>query len=73
MGGKRTAKCEARITDSVKFDLQRKCHELDVSESDYIDRLVCVALYGINHVISMERKLTLKVCGLSEDDLGSST
>lgn len=64
-GGKRTAKCEARINDEVKMDLQRTCHELDMSESDYIERLVRVSLYGLDHVLSMERARTLKVCGLS--------
>jgi hypothetical protein len=64
-GAKRTAKVEARVTDDLKFALQRRCHELAMSESDYIDRLVCVSLYGIEHVRSVELSRIEQVCGLS--------
>ena len=64
-GGKRTEKAEARINYQTKSDLQRKCHELGISESDYIDRLIHVSLYGIDHVLSLQQELTAKVCGLS--------
>lgn len=65
VGGKRTAKAEARVTDDTKEALRRKCHELGLSESDYIDRLICVSLYGIDHVLNLERQRTVMVCGLS--------
>jgi hypothetical protein len=64
-GAKRTAKVEARVTDELKFDLQRRCHELSMSESDYIDRLVSISLYGIEHVRSVELSRIEQVCGLS--------
>lgn len=64
-GAKRTAKVEARVTDDLKFDLQRRCHELAMSESDYIDRLVAISLYGIEHVRSVELSRIQQVCGLS--------
>ena len=64
-GAKRTAKVEARVTDDLKFDLQRRCHELAMSESDYIDRLVSISLYGIEHVRSVELSRIEQVCGLS--------
>lgn len=65
LGGKRTAKAEARVTDDTKEALRRKCHELDMSESDYIDRLICISLYGLDHVLNVERQRTVMVCGLS--------
>lgn len=65
IGGKRSARVEARVTDEMKFDCQRKAHELGMSESDYIERLLAVALYGIDHVLSVERERTKQVCGMS--------
>jgi hypothetical protein len=67
-GSKRTNRVEARVADELKFDLQRKCHELSMSESDYIDRLLSVALYGFEHVRSMELQRIQAVCGLSGFD-----
>lgn len=64
-GSKRTNRVEARVADELKFDLQRKCHELSMSESDYIDRLLSVSLYGVEHVTSMELARIHAVCGLS--------
>lgn len=69
-GSKRTNRVEARVADELKFDLQRKCHELAMSESDYIDRLLNVALYGFEHVRSMELQRIQAVCGLSGLDRG---
>lgn len=69
-GSKRTNRVEARVADELKFDLQRKCHELSMSESDYIDRLLSVALYGFEHVRSMELQRIQAVCGLSGLDRG---
>jgi hypothetical protein len=72
-GSKRTNRVEARVADELKFDLQRKCHELSMSESDYIDRLLSVALYGFEHVRSMELQRIQAVCGLSGLDRGQGT
>jgi hypothetical protein len=69
MGGKRTAKAEARITEETKEAMRRKCHELGITESDYLDRLICVSLYGIDHVLNVERHRTAMVCGLSAHGL----
>lgn len=65
VGGKRNSKAEARVTDDTKELLRRKCTELGMTESDYIDRLICVSLYGIEHVLNVERQRTQMVCGLS--------
>lgn len=65
VGGKRNSKAEARITDETKEDLRRRCNELGMTESDYIDRLICVSLYGIDHVLNLEQQRTRMVVGLS--------
>jgi hypothetical protein len=67
IGGKRSADVKARVADELKTDLQRRCHELGVTESDYIERLICVSLYGIDAVIDKERERTKGMLGkLSE-------
>lgn len=64
-GAKRTCKVEARVTDELKFELQRKCHEIGITESDYLDRLLSISLFGFEHVASLEQQKLQKVCGLS--------
>lgn len=64
-GQKRNSKVEARITDEMKFDLQRRCHDLSMSESDFLDRLIAMALYGFEHVRNLEQARLEQVCGLS--------
>ena len=63
MRGKRSARVEARVTDELKFDLQRRCAELGITESDYIDRLLCVSLYGPDAVRDMEEQKTHMIMG----------
>ena len=64
-GTKRSARIEARVTDETKMELARKCHELGMTESEFLERLVEVSLYGAEHVLSVERERTARVCGLS--------
>lgn len=63
-GTKRTARIEARVTDETKNDLVRRCHELGMNESQFLELLVEANLYGIDHLLSMERERIKKVCGL---------
>lgn len=65
LGGKRSAKCEARITDELKFALDKRAHELGMTVSDYIERLLTVNLFGETHVMSVEAARTRAVIGLS--------
>lgn len=53
LGGKKSSEVKARITDESKFALQRRCHELGVTESDYVGQLIDVSLYGKKHVESI--------------------
>lgn len=64
VGGKKTSEVKARITDETKFALQRRCAELGITESDYIDRLLCVSLFGFDAVLKAEREKTEKIVGL---------
>lgn len=67
IGGKKTAEIKARTSDELKFALQRRCHELGMTESEYIDRLVAVSLFGIEHVNTVEQERTKRVAGLWPD------
>lgn len=63
-GTKRSSRIEARVTDETKMDLARRCRELGMNESQFIEQLVEVSLYGIDHLLSIERERIEKVCGL---------
>ncbi len=62
-GDKRSSEVKARVTDAVKFDLQRKCHEIGISESEYIDRLLSISLYGLNETIEADRQKIIMIFG----------
>jgi len=62
-GGKRSAKIEARVHDETKIDLTRKCHELGISESEYLAHLVEVSLYGVDFVLRRYERHTAAVLG----------
>lgn len=64
IGGKKSSDVKARVSDETKFALQRKCAELGMTESEFIDRLLCVALFGVEEVINAEQKKTMSVAGL---------
>jgi len=65
LGGKKTARVDVRITDDTKFDLTRKCHELGISESDYVCTLIESSLYGLEHVLKVQRDRLMAVRGLA--------
>lgn len=64
VGGKKSSEVKARVSDETKFALQRRCAELGITESDYIDRLLCVSLFGFDAVLKAEREKTEKIAGL---------
>lgn len=64
MGGKRSSDVKARVSDDTKLALQKRCAELSITESDYIDRLLLVSLFGFETVVQMEREKTEKVVGM---------
>ena len=54
-----------RVTDETKMALARRVHELGMTESDYLDRLICCNLFGVDHVLSIEQERIKQVVGLS--------
>ncbi|MBX3653228.1 MAG: hypothetical protein KF686_03525 [Ramlibacter sp.] len=64
IGGKKSSWAGGRVSDELKLDLARRCHELGVTESQYVERLLALSLYGFDHVVNVERDLTKKVAGL---------
>lgn len=64
IGGKKTAEIKARTSDEIKFALQHRRHQLNMTESEYIDRLVAMSLFGVEHVLSVEQQRTKLVAGL---------
>lgn len=63
MGGKRTARVEARVTDETKFALAQRCHQIGITESDFIANLVELSLFGYEHVASVQQERLRQVCG----------
>lgn len=63
--GKRNSRVEACVTDETKLALTSKAHSLGMTESAYIERLIELSLFGVDHVLSVERERILKVGGLS--------
>jgi len=64
IGGKKNSEIKARVSDETKFALQRKCHELGITESEYLDKLVNISLFGIDEVIEGERQKAQGIVGL---------
>lgn len=65
LGGKRTERIESRVTDELKDALRRRCNDLGMTESDFIERLVAVSIFGVEHVQMVEEQRLRGVCGLS--------
>jgi hypothetical protein len=63
MGGKKNSWAKARVSDELKLDLARVCHQLDVSESEFIERLLAARLYGIDHVRNVAQLKLEQVIG----------
>jgi hypothetical protein len=63
LGGKKNSWAKARVSDELKFDLARACHQLDVSESEFIERLLAARLYGIDHVRNVAQQKLDAVVG----------
>lgn len=64
IGGKKSSEIKARVSDETKLTLQRKCHELGITESEYLDKLVNISLFGIDHVMEIEQDKANTIAGL---------
>lgn len=65
LGGKRNSRIEARVTDETKMELARRCHQLGITESDFVTALVETSLFGVDHVLMVQRERLVQVCGRS--------
>lgn len=58
MGGKKTSKVEVRVSDELKDLLSRKWREAGYSsESEYVERLISIAVYGPEAVEAKQRSM----------------
>ena len=74
IGGKKNSWAKARVSDELKMDLARVCHRLDVSESEFIEKLLAIRLYGKEHVESVQQQKLDQVAGLGPSrDAGGPT
>ena len=67
VGGKKTAKLEARVSDELKEAVRRKWVDAGFgSESEYLETLAAVDVFGRDHVrMVMDRRIAA-VCGVSD-------
>lgn len=67
IGGKKTAKLEARVSEDLKEELRRKWHDEGFSsESECLEMLVAVYLRGIDHIRSVQEERLTRVGRLSD-------
>lgn len=67
IGGKKTAKLEARVSEDLKEELRRKWHDEGFSsESECLEMLVAVYLRGIDHIRSVQEERLMRVGRLSD-------
>jgi hypothetical protein len=67
LGGKKNSWVKGRVSDELKFDLARECHVLDMSESEFIEKLLAIRLYGKAHVDSLQQQKLDRVAGLGPE------
>jgi hypothetical protein len=67
LGGKKSSKLEARVSDELKESVRRRWNDLGFSsESEYLEHLATIDCFGKEHVrMMLERRLGM-VSGLSD-------
>lgn len=54
IGGKKTEKLEARVSDEVKEAVRRRWTDLGYrSESEYLEEMVVIDIFGVEHLRSV--------------------
>lgn len=67
IGGKKTEKLEARISEELKEAVRRKWHDLGfASESEWLETLVAVNVFGAEHVRMVQEQRLRRVCSVSD-------
>lgn len=64
LGGKKSSVLSIRMTDEQKMDVERKAHVMGMSASEWAEKVLAVATYGLEAVVNSERERTEKVCAL---------
>jgi hypothetical protein len=66
VGGKKTAKMEARVSDELKEAMRRKWMDAGFnSEAEYLETLVSCDVFGLEHVrMVMDRRIA-SVCNVA--------
>jgi hypothetical protein len=61
LGGKKTAKVEARVSDELKEGVERRFRELGFdSASEYVDFVLTMDVFGAEHVaMVMQRRISM--------------
>ncbi|WP_017760683.1 hypothetical protein [Pseudacidovorax intermedius] len=69
LGGKKTCKVEARVSDEVKEAVRRRWLDLGfASESEYLETLVTIDCYGKNHIRMVRDQQIAMVCALPDTE-----
>lgn len=69
LGGKKNAYLKGATSDELKDALERKLREIridtgrTVSESEFVEKAVAIALFGFEHVARVEQEQLKKVAG----------
>lgn len=69
LGGKKTAYLKAATSDEMKDELERRLRQIrhetgrTVSESEFVEKAVAIALFGFDHVASVEHEQLKRVAG----------
>lgn len=70
IGGKKTDKIEARVSDELKEAVRRQWMDGGFSsESEWLERLAAVACFGFEHVRMVEEQRLRRVCFVSDMSL----
>lgn len=67
IGGKKTEKLEARCSGELKEAVRRKWHDDGFSsESEWLEMLAAVAVFGYDHILSVQEERLKRVSFLSD-------
>lgn len=67
--GKKTAKMELRVSDELKEAARRKWMDVGFqSESEYLETLVSIDVFGLEHVRMLHDRRLRAVCQVSDNE-----
>lgn len=73
-GGKKNSKVESRVSDELKEAVRRKWMDCGFSsESEYIEKLCAISVWGAEHVRMMEERKINRVSLLSDTAQSASS